>query len=182
MKTNNPFEIIKDRAVLFDGAMGTMLEKYGIEPGELPETWNMSHPEVIRSIHEAYLDAGADVITANTFGCSPLKYDGETLGKLVAAGLSCARDAADESERKTGRRAFVALDVGPTGRMLSPLGDLDFEDAVRAFSDVVRLGEKYGADLVLIETMSDSYETKAAALAAKESCSLPVFVTNVYDE
>ena len=182
MKTNNPFEIIKDRAVLFDGAMGTMLEKYGIEPGELPETWNLGRPEVIRSIHEAYLDAGADVITANTFGCSPLKYDGETLGKLVAAGLRCARDAADESERKTGRRAFVALDVGPTGRMLSPLGDLDFEDAVRAFSEVVRLGEKYGANLVLIETMSDSYETKAAALAAKESCSLPVFVTNVYDE
>ena len=87
MKTNNPFEIIKDRAVLFDGAMGTMLDKYGIEPGELPETWNLGHPEVIRSIHEAYLDAGADVITANTFGCSPLKYDGETLGKLVAAGL-----------------------------------------------------------------------------------------------
>lgn len=168
-------EKIQAGLVFFDGGTGTMLQEAGLAPGELPERWNLTHPEVIQNLHRAYLAAGCNIIKTNTFGANRLKL-GDELAQIVLAGIQHAKAAIT----KTGQ--YVALDIGPLGKMLKPLGDLDFEDAVRVFAEVVRLGVQGGVDLILIETMNDAYETKAAVLAAKENSRLPVFVTNVYDE
>jgi len=170
----NVKELIRTRRVYLDGGCGTMLQKRGLKPGESPELWNLTHPEEIVRLHKEYLSAGSDIIASNTFGVNPIKH--ENYKELLDAALECAR----ESVSCYGDR-YIALDVGPTGKLLAPYGDLAFEDAVKAFSDVIGYA-KDRVDLVLIETMNDSYETKAALLAAKESCSLPVFVTNVYSE
>jgi len=176
----NVLDFLKQNILILDGGMGTLLQSAGLPAGEHPERWNITHPEVIRGVHKAYFDAGSNVVNTNTFGANPLKFSSEELEEIVAAAVKNARDAANES--KTPHEKFVALDIGPTGRLLRPYGDFDFEDAVSAFAEIVRLGAKYGADLVFIETMNDSYETKAALLAAKENCSLPVFVSNAYGE
>ena len=160
--------------------MGTLLQARGLTAGELPERWNLTHPEIIKEIHREYFNAGANIVCANTFGANTLKFSGEELEKIIAAALANARAAKEESTAP--HEKFIALDIGPSGRMLSPYGDLDFEDAVSLFAETVRLGVKYGADLIFIETMNDSYETKAALLAAKENCDLPVFVSNAYGE
>lgn len=174
----NILEEIRQAPVLFDGGTGTLLQERGLHPGELPETWNLLHPDIITSLHRAYLDAGARILCANTFGANPLKFDHETLPRIIRAAVECARRAVAES----GADACVALDIGPCGKLLRPLGDLDFEDAVALFAEVVRCGVESGVDLILCETFNDAYETKAAVLAAKENSSLPVFVTNAYDE
>ena len=174
----NVLEEIRKAPVLFDGGTGTLLQERGLRPGELPETWNLLHPDIITSLHRAYLDAGARILTANTFGANPLKFDHETLPRIIRAAVDCARRAIAES----GVDACVALDIGPCGKLLRPLGDLDFEDAVAVFAEVVRCGVDSGVDLILCETFNDAYETKAAVLAAKENSTLPVFVTNAYDE
>lgn len=171
-------EYIKNNLLFFDGGMGTLLQKSGLTPGEMPENWNISHPETVTAIHKSYFDAGSNVVLTNTFGANLLKFDRETLEKTVSAAIENAKKARDESDF-CGEK-WIALDIGPSGRMLSPYGDFDFEDAVSIFAETVKLGEKYGADLIFIETMSDSYETKAAVLAAKENSSLPVFVSNAY--
>lgn len=173
-------EFIKHNLLFLDGGMGTLLQSRGLRPGELPELMNLTAPDVIADIHKAYYDAGSHVVATNTFGANRLKLSREKLEEVIAAAISIARRAAHESHSE--QEKWVALDIGPTGRMLKPYGDLDFEDAVDIFSEVAALGEKYGADLILIETMNDSYETKAALLAAKESTSLPVFVSNAYGE
>ena len=181
----NPFSEIKDRAIILDGATGTLLQAAGLLPGELPETWALTHPDAIREVHRSYLEAGSDLIAADTFGANRLKFPegGEfPLDGIVRAAVTLAREEADAFSAKTGKKPYVALDMGPTGRLLKPLGDLDFEEAVSVFSEVAKLGEKYGADCILIETVNDSYELKAAVLAAKESTSLPVFATCVFDE
>ena len=167
------------RVLFFDGGMGTLLQEKGLGPGELPESWNLLHPEDVLQIHRDYVSAGADFITTNTFGANRLKMRGDyQAAELTAAGVKLARQAADEA----GRPVFVALDIGPTGKLLQPMGDLDFETAVDAFKETVRAGAEAGADCAIIETMSDISEIKAAVLAVKESCSLPVFVTMVFDE
>lgn len=150
----------------FDGGMGSMLN---LRPGELPEKLNISDPDRVYRVHKAYADAGADIITANTFGANRLKYD--NCDELVKAGVALAK--------KTGKK--VALDLGPTGKLLKPMGDLDFEECVSIYADVVNAG-KDDADIVLIETMGDTYEIKAAMLAAKENCDLPIFVSMIFDE
>lgn len=150
----------------FDGGMGSMLN---LRPGELPEKLNISDPDRVYRVHKAYADAGADIITANTFGANRLKYD--NCDELVKAGVALAK--------KTGKK--VALDLGPTGKLLKPMGDLDFEECVGIYADVVNAG-KDDADIVLIETMGDTYEIKAAMLAAKENCDLPIFVSMIFDE
>ena len=172
-------EYIKDNLLILDGGMGTLLQKRGLCAGELPERWNITHSDVIVDIHRAYLDAGSNVISTNTFGANLLKFSEDELEQIISAAVSNARRAIELS---TQENAFVALDIGPVGKMLRPYGDLDFEDAVSVFSRTVELGVKYGVDLIFIETMNDSYETKAALLAAKESSSLPVFVSNAYGE
>ncbi len=161
------------KLVILDGGMGTRLQAAGLAPGELPERWNLTHPEVIEAIHRAYYEAGSTVVSTNTFGANRLKLSADELDDIVRAAVSLARAAA---QGLPGER-FVALDIGPTGKMLKPLGDLDFEEAVAVFAETVRLGVKYGVDLILVETMNDSYETKAALLAAKEVCDLPVLVS-----
>ena len=163
----------------FDGAMGTILQEKGLQPGELPELWGISHREEIVAIHRTYLEAGADFLKANTFGANRFKLEGSghTVEEVVTAGIENALQAV-----KTCGRGTVFLDIGPTGKLLRPLGDLDFEDAVSAFGEMIRVGTMAGAEAILIETMTDIYEAKAALLAAKENSDLPVFVTMTFDQ
>lgn len=166
--------------VYLDGGMGTLLQKSGLQPGELPERWNISHPEVIKEIHKSYYDSGSNIVNTNTFGANSLKFGTDELSEIIYHAVKNADEARKASSGK--QEKFIALDVGPTGKLLKPLGDLDFEDAVKAFAEVISLGVKYGVDLITIETMNDSYETKAAVLAAKENSDLPIIVTNAYGE
>lgn len=163
-------EAIKKKRIYFDGATGSYLSSLGYTAA--PEQVCLADPDVILEMHRKYISAGADIIKTNTFGVNPIKYDNYAERVRIAAELAIkAREGTD---------AYVALDIGPLGKLLSPLGDLDFEDAVSAFKAVITAAEGLDIDLILIETMNDSYETKAAVLAAKESSYLPIFVTNVY--
>lgn len=172
-------ELLGKKMLFFDGATGTQLQARGLKPGELPESWNFSHPDIVEAVHRSYLDVGSDIVKSNTFGACSIKLKGTGLntGEVVAQAVKIARKAcAGRSEK------FVALDIGPTGKLLAPYGDLPFEEAVASYGEVVRCGAAAGADLILIETMSDTYEIKAALLAAKENCDLPVCVTMTFDE
>lgn len=169
-------EELGKRMLFFDGGLGSLLQARGLKPGELPETWNLSKPEELLAIHKEYLEAGADIILANTFGANRFKYD--NLQEIVEAAVKNAKKAVTEC----GRNAYVALDLGPTGKLLKPMGTLDFEEAVSVYAEVVKIGAAAGADLILIETMSDTYELKAAVLAARENSDLPVVATVVFDE
>lgn len=173
-------EYIKENILYLDGGMGTLLQERGLLPGELPERWNLTRSEVIKQIHLDYYNAGSNVVNANTFGANALKFSDEELEQIIKAAMDNARAAKEESDGC--HEKWIALDIGPTGRMLKPYGDLDFEDAVSVFAKTVKFGVKYGADLIFIETMSDSYETKAAYLAAKENSELPIFVSNAFGE
>lgn len=173
-------DFIKNNIVYLDGGMGTLLQKSGLQPGELPEHWNISHPEVIREIHKNYYDSGSNVVNTNTFGANTLKFSIDELDEIICHAVKNADEARKASSGE--QEKYIALDVGPTGKLLKPLGDLDFEDAVKIFAETIRLGVKYGVDLITIETMNDSYETKAAVLAAKENSDLPIIVTNAYGE
>ena len=159
---------------LFDGGMGTMLQAEGLPAGMPPEEMNLTAPETVAKIHAAYVSAGADIITANTFGASRKKLGKDPVPYITAA-IAAARSAA-------GKDHLVALDVGPSGALLEPFGDMTFEEAYAQFAEITEAGEKAGADLVLIETMSDLLEAKAALLAAKEHTSLPVFATMTFGE
>lgn len=174
-------QLLGSRILFFDGGMGTLLQKAGLGQGELPESWNLTHPDVVMQIYRDYAAAGANFITANTFGANRLKLHGAPFAasELIEAGVSLARKAVDETGRDD---IFVALDMGPTGKLLKPIGDLDFETAVDAYKEMVVSGVKAGADCCIIETMGDTSEIKAAVLAVKETCNLPVFVTMVFDE
>ncbi len=173
-------ELIKENIIYLDGGMGTLLQERGLKPGEYPERWNLTNRNEIIAIHKAYYDAGSNIVSANTFGANSLKFDDEELETVIRAAIENVRVSQLLS---TGEQAkFVALDIGPTGKLLKPYGDLDFEDAVEVFAKTIRHGVRFGADLIFIETMNDSYETKAAVLAAKENCKLPVFVSNAYGE
>lgn len=168
-------DTIKKQRLYFDGGTGTVLQGMGLEAGTPPELWNIQNPQKITDLHKAYIDAGCNIIKTNTFGINADKY--HNYGDLICAAMNCAKSATIDKED-----VFVAFDIGPTGRLLKPLGDMEFEDAVELFAKNVRYAEECGADLILIETMNDSFETKAAVLAAKENSNLPIFVTNVYDE
>ena len=191
---------MRQRRLFFDGGTGSLLQAQGLKAGELPEVWSITRPEVCVKLHRDYLEAGADIIKTNTFGANGLKFKGRENASGAQgpdAGLPAADRPADSysvdeivtAAMKNARRAvaeaghgYIALDLGPTGKLLKPLGDLDFEAAVELYKEVVRIGRREGADLVLIETMSDSYELKAAVLAAKEAGEgLPVFATVVFD-
>ena len=173
-------QLLKTSVLRLDGGMGTLLQDAGLAPGEYPEVWNLTHPQTVCDIHKAYFDAGSHIVCANTFGANCLKFSEPELSHIIEAAVSNARRA--QSESTAPQEKFVALDIGPTGRLLKPYGDLSFEDAVSIFAQTIRLGVLYGVDLILIETMNDSYETKAAVLAAKENAGLPVFVSNAYGE
>ncbi len=173
-------DYLKENIVYLDGGMGTLLQKRGLKPGELPERWNVSNPEVIIDIQKSYFDAGTNIICTNTFGANSLKFSDEELEAVISAAVDNARKA---MELSTGsQEKFIALDIGSMGKLLEPYGDFEFEAAVEVYAKTVRIGAKCGVDLVYIETMNDSYDTKAALLAAKENCDLPVFVSNAYGE
>ena len=174
-------EEMKKHRLFFDGGTGSILQAKGLAPGELPETWNLLHPEILIQLHRDYLEAGADIINTNTFGANGLKFHKGTEFELAPIIQSAAANA-KEAVRQSGKEAFIMLDLGPTGKLLKPLGDLDFEDAVALYREAAEIGAAEGLDAVLIETMSDSYEIKAAVLGVKEACSLPIFVTMVFDE
>ena len=173
-------EKIRSSRTYCDGGMGTLLQARGLKPGELPERWNLTHPEEIIDIHHQYLLAGANIITANTFGANELKF-GDELEDIIAAALANIRTAISRLEPEQQAHRWAAFDVGSLGKMLEPLGDMPFERAIEIFGKSIRIAAKHGADLIFIETMNDSYEAKAAVLAAKENCDLPVFITCVYD-
>ncbi|MBQ5810828.1 MAG: homocysteine S-methyltransferase family protein [Clostridia bacterium] len=171
-------DFLAENIVILDGGMGTLLQEQGLPAGHQPELWNISHKESVVDIHKAYFAAGSNVVCTNTFGANLLKFSEDQLKDIITAAVANAKEARSTSEGSQPK--FIALDIGPTGRMLKPLGDLDFEEAVSIFAATIRLGAELGVDLILIETMNDSYETKAALLAAKENCSLPVIVSNAY--
>lgn len=177
-------EQLQNGFLFYDGGMGSMLQSAGLPAGELPEKWNISHPDSIIGIHKAYFEAGADIACANTFGANALKFASEgeySLRNVIEAAVRCANDARKQCAYLK-RPLYIALDVGPCGKLLKPFGTLEFDDAVSLFKQTIKIGVSAGVDLIAIETMNDSYETKAAVLAAKEVCDLPVFVTNVYDQ
>ncbi len=161
-----------------DGATGTYLQSRGLKGGELPELWNLTHPDIITDLYTGFLQAGSNIINANTFGANELKYP-DNLEEIIRSGVELAIRARSACGRDDD--AWIALDVGPTGKLLEPLGDLSFDRAVEIFSHVIQIGRDAGADLVLIETMNDTYEIKAAVLAAKETCNLPILATTTFD-
>ncbi len=167
----------KHDLILLDGAMGTMLQAAGLGMGELPESWNLTHPEEVTAIQRRYVEAGSDILYANTFGANRLKVakSGYTPAELIAGGVRCAREAAGD------RPVKVALDAGPIGQLLEPLGTMAFDEAYDIYKEMAVAGEAAGADLIIFETMSDLYEVKAAVLAAKENTSLPVWVTMTFE-
>lgn len=167
-------KLIEKGFVFIDGGMGTQLQSKGLKPGEVPEEWNITNSQIIEKIHREYFEAGANIATSNTFGANPIKTP--KYEEYIIAAINNAKKA------RTSDNQFVALDIGPTGKLLKPLGDLDYEDAIEAFSKVVKAGMKAQPDLIIIETMNDPYELKAAIIAAKENSSLPIFATFVLDE
>lgn len=171
---NKFLELINKKRIYFDGGTGSVLQSRGLPVGTPPECWNSERPDEIVRLHREYLAAGADVIKTNTFGINPIKYP--NYAEMIRDAVALARCAVSDSEGK-----LVAFDVGPLGRLLAPLGDLAFEDAVSIFRAVAEVAADAGVDMVLIETMNDSYETKAAVLGVREACSLPLVVTNAYD-
>lgn len=165
-----------DDLLLFDGGMGTMLQAYGLKGGELPERLNIKNPDMILKIHKEYIAAGADIITTNTFGANryKLKDSGLSSDEVIKCAVKIAREAAGDK--------LVAHDIGPIGQLMEPYGTLSFRDAYDVFKEQVAAGTAAGADLILIETMSDIYEAKAAILAAKENSNLPVICTMTFQE
>ncbi len=168
-------EYMKENILLFDGAMGTMLQMAGLPTGGLPEVYNIEKPNVVLDIHKAYVDAGCDVVTANTFQANAykLKDCGYSLEEIIKSGVTLARQSGGK---------YVALDIGPLGQLMKPMGVLSFEEAYEMFKAQIIAGQAAGADVILIETMSDLLEAKAAVIAAKENSSLPIFVTMTYQE
>jgi len=187
-------DLLGKRIIYFDGGMGTMLQAAGLPSGELTERWNLTHARQVQAVHQAYIEAGAQIIKTNTFGANALKFQDTELtveavvqsavanvqAAIRAAAVKKPADAETAGLAKT-QEPLIALDLGPTGKLLAPYGDLPFDRAVELYAQVVKAGAAAGADLVLIETMSDTYEAKAAILAAKENSSLPVVCTFTFD-
>lgn len=171
---------LNKKRLFFDGAMGTMLQNRGLEPGKLPESMNITNPEVVMQIHSLYIQAGCNIIKTNTFGANPLKLCNTEYNcmQLFKSGVALAKQAA----KMCNQRVYVAADIGPLGKLLQPLGELSFDSAYKAFSEMAIAGERSGADLILIETITNPYEAKAALLAAKENTNLPVVVTLSVDK
>ena len=174
-------QYIQDNILIFDGAMGTMLQKKGLQVGENTEVFGYENPDILVDIHKEYYEAGSNVATTNTFGCNELKLpQGYDLEKVIDSAVKAAKKAA--SLVNNDNEKYVALDIGPIGEMLEPMGTLSFDRAYEIFKRQMIQGEKSGADIIVIETMMDLYEIKAALLAAKENTNLPVFCTMTFDE
>ena len=176
----NVLEYLNSHITYLDGPMGTNLQQRGLPSGVRPESWNIDNPEAVIDMHQGYFEAGSNIVCTNTFGANALHFPGDELEEIIKRAVELVKEARDRS--KCTQPTWIALKVSSLGKLLKPFGDYDYEDAVSEFAKVIKLGVKYGVDLIDIETMNDSYETKAALLAAKENCDLPVFVSNTYDE
>ena len=163
--------------IYFDGAMGTMLQKNGLKPGHRPDIMNVTSPDVVEEIHRMYVEAGSHIICANTFGANALALNGTgyTPEEIITAAIAIAKRACGDS-------AKVALDIGPLGAFIEPMGDLEYNEAYTLFKEQAVAGEKAGADFAAIETMSDITELKAAILAITENTSLPVLASMTFDK
>ena len=175
-------DLIGKKIIYLDGGMGSVLQQKGLQAGELPEILNITNPKLIQEIHYEYYLSGSNVTYSNTFGANKLKYEDTDYDykKLIVAAIENVKAARERFEDRDEK--FIALDVGPIGKLLKPVGDLDFEDAVDIFKEVIKTGADAGADLIAIETMSDTYELKAAVLAAKEVCDLPIIATVAFSD
>lgn len=171
----NILDILGKRPVFYDGATGTYLQKNGLEPGALPELMNLTAPETIKAMHSEFIASGSDIILTNTFGANSLKFAGDKLEEIIKSAVELAKQS------RGSKPVAVSYDIGPTGKLLEPMGELSFDDAYNLFAEQVILAEKYGVDMYTIETMTDLYETKVAVLAVKENSTKPVFVTTAYD-
>ena len=171
-------EYLADNTLILDGAMGSMLLARGMSRDERSESWVLTHPEAVKSIHRSYYDAGSNLVLTDTFGANRLFHDSSELERIITDAVGLARAAAAECGAPQAK--FVALDIGPCGQLIDPLGDLTFDRAVEMYAEAVRYGAAAGADLVFIETMYDLTEARAALTAAKQVCGLPVFVSNTY--
>ncbi|MGI6732100.1 MAG: homocysteine S-methyltransferase family protein [Anaerovoracaceae bacterium] len=190
----NIIDLLGKKIILCDGGMGTMIQKHGLEAGELPETLNFSHPEIIQRIHEDYFDAGSNFVTTNTFGANAIKLAGSgyTVKQVVEQAVTLAKNAANKANKDQASKSsrdkalsgqkYVALDIGPTGQLLSPMGELSFDEAYELFKEQIIAGDEAGVDFILFETFTDIYEMKAAILAAKENSDLPIFCTVTFQE
>lgn len=176
-------EQLGKKLLFLDGGMGTLLQAEGLLPGELPETWNAKRRETVINIHRQYFEAGSDIVLTNTFGANAIKFhdDFYSLENIIKQAVANVHEGAKKCN-KSKEEYCVALDIGPTGKLMEPMGDLSFEDAYNTFAEVMQYGKEAGADLIHIETMSDTYELKAAVLAAKENTNLPVFATMIFNE
>ena len=176
-------EQLGKKLLFLDGGMGTLLQAEGLLPGELPETWNAKRRETVINIHRQYFEAGSDIVLTNTFGANAIKFhdDFYSLENIIKQAVANVHEGAKKCN-KSKEEYCVALDIGPTGKLMEPMGDLSFEEAYNTFAEVMQYGKEAGADLIHIETMSDTYELKAAVLAAKESTNLPVFATMIFNE
>ncbi|HVI43066.1 MAG TPA: homocysteine S-methyltransferase family protein, partial [Anaerovoracaceae bacterium] len=178
-------DLLGKKIIICDGAMGTLMQKHGLKVGELPELLSFTHPEIIKEIYRKYLQAGSDFVSANTFGCNRFKLEksGYTVEQVVTQAVRIAKEAATEFPVQTGESGkndrsfgkFAALDLGPIGKLMEPSGELTFDEAYDIYKEIIVAGAEAGADFVLFETFLDIYEMKAAVLAAKENCDLPVF-------
>lgn len=168
-------DVLGKKIIILDGAMGTSLQKMGLKAGECPETFNILHPELVKEVHSAYAEAGSEIVLTNTFGANRKKLlgTGYTPEEIITAGVKTAKQSG---------ACFVALDIGPIGELLEPMGILSFDEAYDIFAEQITAGKKAGADLIYIETMTDLLEAKAAVLAAKDNCDLPVFCTMSFEE
>ena len=187
--TQNLRNLIGKKLLFLDGAMGTMLQAEGLKGGEIPETWNVLHPDVLIKLHKKYLNSGSNIISANTFGCNryKLEHSEYDLDTLVGTGIALVKKAIMEFEQENespyaSKPHFAALDIGPLGKLLKPIGNLTFDEAEEAYAEIIRAGAKAGADLILCETYTDLYDLKAVIIAAKENSDLPVFVSVAPDE
>ncbi|MBQ2297703.1 MAG: homocysteine S-methyltransferase family protein, partial [Ruminiclostridium sp.] len=173
-------EAIKERRYYLDGGLGSMLQAAGLPDGLLPDLWSIQNPEAVQNVHRQYLEAGCRLIATNTFGTNAQKLApyGVTPKEVMTAAVANVRAAMDQAGVTDG---YVMADIGPTGKLLKPYGDLDFEDAVALFADTIAAAQEAGADAILIETMSDLYEMKAALVAAKENADLPIFASCIFD-
>ena len=175
-------DLLGKELLFFDGGMGTMLQAAGLAPGEIPEYWNMEHPEAVCDIHYQYYMAGANIVETNTFGANSVKMpqDKYTSHDVMVKAVGLAKEAAEKCKKETGRdKLFVAASMGPTGKLMQPMGDLTFDAAYEGFKELAIAAEEAGADLALIETMTDLYEIKAAILGVKENTNLPVVVSGL---
>jgi 5-methyltetrahydrofolate--homocysteine methyltransferase len=176
----NVLEYLNSHITYMDGPMGTFLQSKGLPSGVRPEVWNIENPEAVINMHQGYFEAGSNIVCTNTFGANGLHFDDAKLEEIIRLAVDHVKEARQRSNCK--QLTWIALKVSSLGKLLKPFGDYEFDDAVEEFAKIVKLGVKYGVELIDIETMNDSYETKAALLAAKENCDLPVFVSNTYDE